>query len=97
MSDQVGLGADEVGDAEPLLAFTNQEETVIDEALVLDNFTDAANIGCAGKSVRVDNPETEIGLKESVHHYAVAKLKDLQRKDSAGKEDKGKREKREFD
>lgn len=44
---------------------------------MLNDFADAANIGAARNSVGVYNPETKIGLEESVHHYAVAELEDL--------------------
>ena len=43
--DEVGLGAHDAGDAEPLLALADEEEPVIGEALVLDDLPHAADLG----------------------------------------------------
>jgi hypothetical protein len=43
--DEVGLGAHDAGDAEPLLALADEEELVISEALVLDDLPHAAHLG----------------------------------------------------
>lgn len=63
---------------------------------MFDDFTDAANVGDSGSGVGVDYAEAEIGLEESVHHDAVTKLEDLERKDGAGEENQGEREQGKF-
>lgn len=64
---------------------------------MLDDFSDAADVGGSGNGVGVDDAETEVGVEESVHHDAVAELEDLKREDGAGEEDEWERKEREFD
>lgn len=94
MGDEVGFCANNTIDSESLLAFADYEESVIDEALVLNDFPDAANFGGAGGQIGIQNAEAEVGLEKSVHHNAVVEFEDLQGESRSGKKNKRKREKR---
>ncbi|WVZ20751.1 hypothetical protein V8G54_008073 [Vigna mungo] len=61
------------------------------------DFADAANGGCPGDGIRVDDAEAEVCLEESVHHDAVAELEDLQGEDGAGEEHQRERKERKLD
>lgn len=95
-SDKERPGAHDPGNTEPLLAFTDEEKTVVDKALMLDNLADAANVS-DGAGLGEDDAESEISLEERVHHNSVPELEDLEGKDGAGEEDEWEREKRELD
>ncbi|PPR96689.1 hypothetical protein GOBAR_AA23990 [Gossypium barbadense] len=47
--DKIRLRTDNVGDTEPFLAFTYEEEAVIDETLMFDDLADAADVGACWK------------------------------------------------
>lgn len=64
--DEVRTGTNEIEDAEAFLAFAYQKEAVVNQALVLDDFTDAAD-GSDGTAVGEDDAEAEVSGKESVH------------------------------
>lgn len=89
-------GTHDPGNTEPLLAFADEEEAVVDKALMLDNLADAADVS-DGAGLGEDDAESEIGLEERVHHDSVPELEDLEGKDGAGEEDEWEREKRELD
>lgn len=78
------------------MAFTDEIEPIVDEALVLDNLADAADISSARKTISVDDPESKISMEECVHHDTITELEDLKWKDCARKEDKRERKKREL-
>ncbi|KAK9164260.1 hypothetical protein Syun_005162 [Stephania yunnanensis] len=92
----VGLGAEELGDAEAVLALADEEEAVVHEALVLHDLSDAAHVGGAGGGVGEDEAEAEVGVEEGVHHDAVTELEDLEGEDGAGEEDQREGEQREL-
>lgn len=96
LSDEVGFGAEDAGDAEPLLALADEKEAVVDEALVLDDLADAADVG-DGASVREDDAEAKVGLQQGVHQDAVAELEDLEREDGAREEDERQRKEGQLD
>lgn len=50
---------------------------------MLDDLANASNFSGAGGSVRVDDAEAQVSVKESMHHNAVTELEDLERKDSS--------------
>jgi hypothetical protein len=96
LGDQVGLGPHQISHSEPFLALADEEEPVVDEALVLHHLPDAADVRGARNGVGVDNAEPEIGLEERVHHHPVSELEDLEREDRAGEEHEREREEREL-
>lgn len=71
------------------LALADEEETVIQKPLMPDNLADAADVGGAGRCVRVDDPKAEVGLEERMYHYPAPKLEDLRWEDCSGEAGKG--------
>lgn len=63
---------------------------------MLDDLSNAADVGGAGAGVGEEYAEAEIGLEERVHHDPVPELEDLEREDGAGEEDEWEREEREL-
>nr|CAB3454418.1 unnamed protein product [Digitaria exilis] len=61
--DEVGLGAHDAGDAEPLLALADEEEAVVGEALVLDDLADAPHLGGRAARAGEDDAEAERSSK----------------------------------
>ncbi|GER42484.1 CW-type Zinc Finger [Striga asiatica] len=98
LGDEVGFGADEASDPEPLLALADEEESIVGEALVPDDLADAADVrGAGGGSVGVDRAEAEVGVEEGVHHHPVLEIEDVDGEGGAGEEDGGEGEKGELD
>lgn len=60
---------------------------------MLNDFSDASDVGSSGGAIGVNNPKTEVSLEKGMHHYPVTKLEDLKRENSSGEENEGKREK----
>lgn len=60
---------------------------------MLNDFSDASDVGGSGGAIGVNNPKTEVGLEKGMHHYPVSKLEDLERENSSGEENERKREK----
>lgn len=60
---------------------------------MLNDFSNASNVGGASGAVGVNNPKTKVSLEKGMHHYPVTKLEDLERENSSGEENERKREK----
>lgn len=60
---------------------------------MLDDFSNAADVGGSGGAIRVNNPKTEVSLEKGMHHYPVTELEDLERENSSREENERKREK----
>lgn len=60
---------------------------------MLDDFSDASDVGGSGGAVGVNNAETEVSLEKGMHHNTVSELEDLERENSTGEENQRKREK----
>ncbi|GKV42207.1 hypothetical protein SLEP1_g49644 [Rubroshorea leprosula] len=96
LRDKIWLCPDNTSDAEAFLAFADEEEPVINEALVFDDLADATHFGSSGDRIEVGYTEAEVGLEKDVHHNAVAKLEDLQWKNGTEEENQWQKEQRQL-
>ena len=63
---------------------------------MFDDLAHAADLSSARDGVVVDDAEAEVGMKEPMHHDAVAELEDLEGEDRTGEEDQREREESEL-